>query len=389
MTTRVCPACGSTVPAEVFCASCGAELAAPVSTWSILLRPRVFATAPREPIWIPRISSSLFPRIPFQTRKPFRVGLILCLVAIIVLASAEMNGPLGVIAVIGWPLLFLIYVWQSDGFRDKPLRILAVAMVLGVALGIGWWLSTGSIIAGSYGLSTGSSLLLVNEVLNVGLLISLGGGVLMLVPALVCRLFPMPVRESLDGFVIGAFGALWYSTASAATILAPQFAEGLIEQQGAGRMFEDAVTYGIVDPIVTTAAGGLVGLSLWFRPNRRAGRDPRRARTALTICTLLALGLYAAVWVADAVSVQRTIDLAAKITLAVLALLTVRCAVQIALLQEEPDPAGGESVLCVHCLKVVPDEPFCVACGAAARASSRSSRRLRRESPPVLDESFG
>lgn len=70
---------------------------------------------------------------------------------------------------------------------------------------------------------------------------------------------------------------------------------------------------------------------------------------------------------ADAVSVQRTIDLAAKITLAVLALLTVRCAVRIALLQEEPDPAGGESVLCVHCLKVVPDEPFCVACGAAAR----------------------
>lgn len=69
---------------------------------------------------------------------------------------------------------------------------------------------------------------------------------------------------------------------------------------------------------------------------------------------------------------RATDDLTAKITLAVLALLTVDCAVQIALLQEEPDPAGGESVLCVHCLKVVPDEPFCVACGAAARASSRS-----------------
>ena len=66
-----------------------------------------------------------------------------------------------------------------------------------------------------------------------------------------------------------------------------------------------------------------------------------------------------------------------------LALLLVRCAVQIALLHEAPDPATGAPVLCVHCERVVPDMPFCSACGAAARASSRTSRRMRRESPPV------
>ncbi|MGI9126192.1 MAG: zinc ribbon domain-containing protein, partial [Mycobacterium sp.] len=379
-------ACDSTVPAETFCGRCGADLAAPVSTVSVLLRPRVYATAPREPIWVPRVSSSLFPRLPEQARKPFRLGLILVLIAVIVLASAQLNGYLGVIAVIGWPLLFLIYVWESDGFHDIPPRVLAAAAVLGVGLGAGWWLAIGTKIAGAYGVTTGSSLLLLNEVLNIGLLISLGGGVLMLVPAVITRLIRVPVRESLDGFVVGAFGALWFATAAATTILAPQFAEGLIEDQGAGRMFEDAVTYGIVDPIVTTAAGGLFGLSMWFTPDRHEGRDPRRARAALTICTLLAIGVYAAVWVVDTLTVQRTLDLTAKISLAVLALVIVRAGVQIALLHEQPDPANGGPVLCVHCVRVVPDMPFCVACGAAARASSRSSRRLRHQSPPVRDE---
>ncbi|MCB1288849.1 MAG: zinc ribbon domain-containing protein [Mycobacterium sp.] len=389
MATRVCPACDASAPVGKFCGHCGADLAAPVSTLNVLLRPSVFALAHRETVWTPRVSSSLFPRISGKARKPYRLGLILVLIAIVVLASAEMNGPLGVIAVIGWPLLFLIYVWQSDGFRDIPPRILATAMVLGGALGVGWWLVTGRLVASSYELSTGSSLLLINEVLNVGLLISLGGGVLMLLPALFTRLFGVPVRESLDGFVVGAFGALWYSTAAATTILAPQFAEGLIEHQGTGRMLEDAVTYGIAGPIATTAAGGLVGCSLWFRPSRGKGRDPRRARRALTICTVLVVVLYAAVWVIDAVTVQRTLDLSGKIGVAVLALITARAGMQIALLHEEPDPATGDPILCVHCTQVVPDEPFCIACGAAARASSRTSRQFRRESPPVPEDALG
>lgn len=154
-------------------------------------------------------------------------------------------------------------------------------------------------------------------------------------------------------------------------------------------MFEDAVTYGIVDPIVTTAGRWSGRAEPVVSAESARGQDPRRARTALTICTLLALGLYAAVWVADAVSVQRTIDLAAKITLAVLALLTVRCAVQdrvaaggtrsgrrrTGVVRALPEGGAGRAVL--RCLR------------GGRGASSRSSRRLRRESPPVLDESFG
>ncbi|MBU3751031.1 MAG: zinc ribbon domain-containing protein, partial [Mycobacterium sp.] len=326
--TSECPGCHQTVPAAPFCGSCGAARTAPVTARGTLLRPAVYAAAPREPLWTPRISSTCLPRLAAAMRKPFGVGLILVLVAVVILAAAGANGPVGVVAVLGWPLLFLIYLWQTDVFRDIPIRILVLAAALGVALGVGWWLLAGRILAGSYGLSTGSALMLTG-VLNVGLLITAGSAVLMLMPAVLTRLLAMPVRESLDGFVVGAFGALWFMTAASTTIVAPQFVEGLIDDRGAARVLEDALSYGIVNPITATAAGGLVGMSLWFTPDRRPGRNPGRARTALTLCTVVGAPVYLAVWLVDATSVPPAVDLSLKLALAVLALLVVRCAVQI------------------------------------------------------------
>ena len=54
---------------------------------------------------------------------------------------------------------------------------------------------------------------------------------------------------------------------------------------------------------------------------------------------------------------------------------------ELALLHEKFDPWTGKPLLCAHCDRVVPDMPFCPACGVAERASSRASRRQRRESP--------
>ena len=383
VTPTECPACRATVPAASYCGDCGARLDAPVDDWSTLLRPTVYANAHRETVWMPRVTSAMFPRIAGATRKPYRLGLMLILIAICVLSALSLNVPVGVISVIGWPLLFLIYVRESDGFQDIPRRILITSMLLGIVLGVGAWLTAGKLIAGSYGVSTASSLLLLGGQLDIGFLISAGGALLMLVPAFITRLFSMPVRESLDGFVVGAFGALWYSTAATTTILAPQFAEGLVDHVNPGRLFEDSITYGAVSAIVTTASGGAVGLALWFQPDRRPDRNPRRARLALTICALLAIGCYVGVWAVDAWDNYRVVDVALKIALAVVALIVVRSAVQVALLHEAPDPATGDPILCVHCERVVPDMPFCVACGAAGRASSRSSRRLRRAEPPV------
>lgn len=386
--TVQCPACHSIVVATAFCGDCGADAGAPVSRWGVLLRPKVYATAYREPVWLPRISSTLFPRLPGRARAPFRAGLVAVLTAIVVLALLRVNGPLDVIATIGWPLLFLLYVWQSDVFRDIPLRILVVTMVLGAAIGVGWWLSTVRLLAAYYGVSTGSGLVLLGAI-NAAFLLSVGGGLLMLLPAVVARLMAGPVRESLDGFVIGAFGALWYATAATTTIMAPQLVQGLIEEHSALRMLDDSIRNGIVNPIVTTAAGGLVGLVLWFRPGKRSEDGAVRPRTAVFLCAVLAVGCYIAVWAVDGMTLPRAAELGLQLALSVVALLTVRCGVQMALLHEEPDPPTDDPILCLYCEKVVPDSAFCGSCGAAARAASRSSRVLRRRNRPALQRAAG
>ena len=331
---------------------------------------------------MPRIASSLFPRLAEPSRKPFRLAMVLLLLVIATLSEVRANGPLGAVAVVGGPLLFLVYLWQADALRDIPRRALLIAMVTGAGLAVSWWLYTGRLLAGSYGVTTASGLALQNVLTDFGLAVTVGGAVLMLLPAVLVRLLRVPVSEALDGFAIGAFGALSYSVAGTITWMMPQLVAGLIDSYGAWRLFKDALVYGVVDPVTTVALGGLVGLSLWFRPNA-TGRHRQRARAALTVCTILAAVFYVAVWTVDAMGLPQAVELVASLGLAVLALMTVRFAVQTALLHEASEPTTGDPILCVHCTKVVPDMPFCAACGAAAMASSYSSRRRRRERPPV------
>jgi hypothetical protein len=378
--SRQCPACRCAVPAAVFCGQCGADLEAAVSTFDVLLRPRVFAAAPREPVVVPRLTSSLFPRLPASARKPFRLALVLLLGAMVALSVLGANAALGAITILGGPLLFVLYMWQSDAFRDISRRALVIAFLTGSTLGVAWWLFTGRLLAGSYGVSTAAGLALQNLLAGFGLAVTVGGALILVLPPAVVRLLRVPVHEPMDGYVIGAFGALSYGCAASITWLFPQIFAGLLDAQSSWRMFTDAITYGVIDPLTTAALGGLLGLALWFRPS---GRHSRQARTVVTICAVLMAVLFVGIWVVDALSLPHAVEVAANLVQAGVALVLLRVAVQTVLLHETPDPATGDAVLCVHCEKVVPDAPFCVSCGAAARASSRSSRRLRRQCPPV------
>jgi hypothetical protein len=205
----------------------------------------------------------------------------------------------------------------------------------------------------------------------------------MAVPSVVVRLLKPPTRESLDGFVIGALGALAFTGAATTTRLAPQFVSGLIDDVRPLRLVVESVLYGVAAPLTAAATGGLLGILLWFRPGKRAGEHPGRVRVALLGFTGLVAVIYSALWVIDAARLPKPPQLALHILMALIALLAVRICVQLALLHEEPDPYSGNPVLCVHCDRVVPDMAFCPACGAAARASSRTSRCSRLDSPPV------
>lgn len=376
VTARECPACHATVPPQSFCGDCGARLDKPVTLWRVLMRQDVFAAAPRQPVMAPLVTSSLFARLSETSRRPFRLGLFLVLAALVVFSWRGFLGPLVVVTAFGIPLLFVLYMWQSDAFRDIPARALVTATVIGAATGSAWWLWAGLQVSHAYGIPLGIGSQM-ERALNFGFVLTLVGAVLMIVPAIVVRLSGWTTRESLDGFVIGALGALSHAAAGTITWFAPQFTAGLLNNYRPVRLLEESFLSGFVEPIAAAAAGGLIGLELWFRPNRGTLRHPGRLRAALIIFTLLVMSLYVAVYVVDASALSTAAELVINFALTAVVLLTLRAALQMALLHEEPDPATGEPVGCLHCDQTVPDAPFCPACGAATRASSRTWRRSR------------
>ena len=347
-----------------------------------------FAVAPGEHVATPMVMSSLFPHLPQTSRTPFRIGMVLLLAGLVGCALLRILGPLVVIAALGVPLLFVLYLWQSGLMRDLPGHALVITAVLGGGLGIAWVLATGGVLARAYGIPLSAGFVLEN-LLGAGLVISVGGAILMAVPAIVTRLLIVrsqrSPRESLDGFTIGALGALAFTWAATTTRLVPQFVSGLIDNARPMRLLVESLLYGVAVPLTAAATGGLVGILLWFKPGNRAGEHPGRVRAALLVFSGLVAGIYTAIWAIDAIRLAKLPQLVLHLLMTAAALMAVRVCVQLALLHEEPDPFSEQPVLCVHCERVVPDMAFCPACGAAARASSRASRRIRRQSPPVRE----
>ena len=316
---------------------------------------------------------------------PFRVVLILVLVALVVFATLRMPPALITVATLGLPLLFLLYMREADALRDLPTRTLVLTAALGIGLGVGWVLLTGAMVARSYGVPLGAGIA-GDRIVREGLGVPVGGLIVMLVPAVVVRLLRPPTRESLDGFMIGALGALTFTAAGTLTRLAPQFATGMISRNRPINSFIiEAGIRGLAVPLTAAAVGGLVGAALWFtRPASKADQHTGYVRAVLALFAAAVIAVYAALGLVDVAGIPQALQLVIHLSVAVVALLLLRIGLHLALLHEAHDEIhSDEPLLCPHCDHVVPDMAFCPACGVATRAASRSSRTERRRTRPT------
>jgi hypothetical protein len=383
MTCRVCEA---EIPAGAFCGLCGAHRTPPGGRGGDGLRIHTYGAAPGEHLLRLSVVSSLFPHLPHRSRTAFRVGLAALVVLLGVLAVLQWQAPLIAVAALGFPLLFQVYLQESDVYDDLSVRELLPTAVLGAALGVGWALLTGPIVARSsiVGIGAGAGMS-AQQVLVVGLAIPLGGALVMLVPAALARVVDPSTRESLDGFLIGALGAIAFTAASTVTLLEPQLATGVVALTRPVRaLLIEALIEGVAVPLTAAAAGGLVGAALWFT-RRTAAAQPRRgpALLALAASIVVVLVVYAGLGLIGVARWLPAVQACLHLLIAAVAVLALRIGLHAALLNEVHEHIHGEPLLCVHCRHVIPDLPFCPNCGVAIRASSRSSRAARRAARPV------
>ena len=385
MTTAVptveCKRCAVEVPAGNFCGLCGCHPDEEPGNSSVWLRPKTFGAAPGESVLRPALASSLFPQLPNRSRKPFRVTLLIAAAGLLLAAVLRLPGLGIAISAFGLPLLFILYLRASAADRDVPRVSLTLAAVLGALLGAGWVAVSGHVVARTYGLPMTVGLAL-HHLLREGTLIPAAGMVLMILPTVMIRLLRPGSRDSLDGFVIGALAGLCFSAAATLVRLVPQVTTGLIAHaRPVIGLVVEVVLCGITIPITAAAAGGMVGIALWFRPPQGRGGEHHggRVRPVLLLLAAAALLLHAGVGVIDIVGLPQLAMLVIHLTATLVVLLALRLVLQLALLHEAHDPiAEDQPLLCPHCEMVVPDMAFCPACGAATRASSRESRRERR-----------
>ncbi len=379
--TTECRVCHTDVPAGDFCGLCGCHLTRRRWEGPDWLRIRDFSAAPNENVLSPSLASSLFPQLAH--RGAFRLGLAALLVSIVACAVLRLPAALVAVAVLGMPTLFLIYLRESDAFRDLPARTVALTAVLGIALGIGWVLLSGAVAAPSSSVAVGAGVGGA-QMLRDGVAIPLGAAILVMLPALIVRLLGPPTREALDGFMSGALGSLMCTGAATLTRLIPQLRTGVVSKTPMSHFLVEAGIRGITVPLIAAAAGGLIGAALWFRrPENTEHQHPGAVRLVLVSFATAVLLVYVSLGLVDVSRMGQWLMLAVYVAVAVVALMALRLGLHLALLHEAHDEiAADEPLLCSHCGHIVPDMAFCPACGVATRASSRSSRALRRSERP-------
>jgi hypothetical protein len=385
--TAECRVCQTDVPAGEYCGLCGCHLTPRRGEGPDWLRIRDYGAAPGEHLLQLSLASSLFPHLPPRSRTVFRIGLAVVLAALVAFSLLRLPAALITVAALGFVFLFLLYLRESDAFADIPARTWALTAVLGIGLGVGWVLLTGAAVARSYGIALGAGVAGA-RMMRDGIGIPLGGVILMLMPAVIVRLLWSPTREALDGFMIGALGALTFTAAATMTRLAPQFGTGVVSKRPMESLIVEAGIRGVAVPLTAAAAGGLIGAALWFtRPASKQNQRQGLVRLLLVTFAVAVLVVYLGLGLIDVAHFPQVLMLVLYLALALVALLLLRVGLHLALLHEAHDEIqSDEPLLCPHCGHVVPDMAFCPACGVATRASSRSSRTARREIRPVRSD---
>ncbi|QPG72531.1 zinc ribbon domain-containing protein [Mycolicibacterium mucogenicum DSM 44124] len=385
-----CEVCQLDVPAGEYCGLCGAPLSEHRHDGPHWLRARSFSAAPGQHLLRLSITSSLFPHLSPRSRTSFMLGLVALVLALVATAMLRLPGALVAVAVLGLPVIFGIYLRESEFNQDAPRGNLWLTAGLAVALGVGWALLTGAVAARSYGIPLGAGIAAA-RMLRTGLGATLGGLLLMQVPTLVIRLVRPGHREALHGYAIGAHAAIYFTAAATLTRLAPQFGTGMVNRdrplQG---LLVEAGIRGLATPIIAATVGGLIGAALWFtRPPNKAHQHRGYVRLTLTLIAVIVAVVYALLGLIDAVQLPQFVQLAMYFGLTLVALLALRVGLHLALLHEAHDDYNmDEPLLCTQCGHVVPDAPFCAACGAATRASSRAARQSQRTDRPAPADSL-
>src|SRR5205085_12449506 len=131
-----CDHCAHDVPDGVFCTRCGAHQGTTGEFGDAKLREHRYAAHPGEHVAQPSVITTLFPHLGHHKIHEFRWAFIAGLAGVLVLYISGLIAAAILVAAFLVPVLYLVYLYEAQVYRDEPATVLGFTLGGGAVAGL-------------------------------------------------------------------------------------------------------------------------------------------------------------------------------------------------------------------------------------------------------------
>lgn len=370
-----CDHCSHDVPDGVFCTRCGAHQGTTQELGDARTREHRYAAHPEEHVAQPSIVTTLFPHLGHSKVQEFRWALLAGLAGVLILWLAGLVTAAILVAAFLVPVLYLLYLYEAQVYRDEPAVVLGFTIGGGVAAGIVITLLVHALYNPiSYNPNPlGRPTVNIGVVLLLGLLVPLVQEVVKALPAVF-----LPNRaefpETVDGLVFGVAAGLGFSLAESLINFSATLTS-LPAHIAPGNWIFNLATIAVLQPLMQGSATGLVVATIW---RQRLGRLGGREIGGVVMALLAHVAFSGGSEALAQSSVSPALIVIWQALVVGSLLVYVRYVLHHALLEEAAHMGFAETV-CPNCHMHIVASGFCPNCGLALTAAPSHIKRSRRE----------
>jgi len=369
-----CDHCSHDVPDGVFCTRCGAHQGTSDEIGNAKTREHRYAAHPGEHVAQPSVFTTLFPHLGHHKIHEFRWAFIAGLAGILVLDLAGLITAAILVSAFLVPVLYLIYLYEAQVYRDEPAIVLGFTIGGGIVVGILLTVIEGIIYNPLQynGNPFSTAGINVGGLLIVGLLLPVVQEVVKPLPAIFLpnrKDFP----ETVDGLVFGVAAGLGFSLAQ--TLIGfSSVLTSLPAHTAPGNWIYDLTSLAVFQPLLQASATGMIVATIWrYRRGRLGGRE----LGGVAMAVIAHIAFSGGTELMRDTAVNSLIILIWQAAIVGALLIYIRYLLHHALLEEAAHMGYAETI-CPSCHMHIVASGFCPNCGMALTAAPNAVKRGRR-----------
>ena len=369
-----CDHCSHDVPDGVFCTRCGAHQGTSDEIGNAKTREHRYAAHPGEHVAQPSVFTTLFPHLGHHKIHEFRWAFIAGLAGILVLDLAGLITAAILVSAFLVPVLYLIYLYEAQVYRDEPAIVLGFTIGGGIVVGILLTVFEGIIYNPLQynGNPFSTAGINVGGLLIVGLLLPVVQEVVKPLPAIFLpnrKDFP----ETVDGLVFGVAAGLGFSLAQ--TLIGfSSVLTSLPAHTAPGNWIYDLTSLAVFQPLLQASATGMIVATIWrYRRGRLGGRE----LGGVAMAVIAHIAFSGGTELMRDTAVNSLIILIWQAAIVGALLIYIRYLLHHALLEEAAHMGYAETI-CPSCHMHIVASGFCPNCGMALTAAPNAVKRGRR-----------